>query len=125
MVEGAEKEDLENGPGHVVGTALPGTTGNCVIAGHRDTVFRGLKDIRKGDEILVETHEATYHYRVNDMSIILPTNTKCLMPTPKPELHLITCYPFYYVGNAPKRFVVSASLEQVQTASAEPGRPPA
>ena len=125
VVEGAEKEDLENGPGHVVGTAMPGPTGNCVIAGHRDTVFRQLKDIHPGDEIVVETHEASYHYRVRDMNIILPTNTKCLMPTPKAELHLITCYPFYFVGNAPKRYVVSADLENVQTASASAPRPPA
>jgi sortase A len=125
VVEGAEKEDLENGPGHVVGTAMPGPTGNCVIAGHRDTVFRQLKDIHPGDEIVMETHEASYHYRVKEMNIILPTNTKCLMPTPKAELHLITCYPFYFVGNAPKRYVVSADLENVQTATAKAPRPPA
>ena len=124
VVEGSEKEDLENGPGHVVGTALPGTSGNCVIAGHRDTVFRQLKNVHHGDEIVVETHEASYHYRVKEMSIILPTNTKCLMPTPQPELHLITCYPFYFIGSAPKGFVVTAALEAVKETSLNPQRPP-
>ncbi len=125
VVEGAEKEDLENGPGHVVGTALPGPVGNCVIAGHRDTVFRQLKDVHKGDEIVVDTHQASYHYRVSEMNIILPTNTKCLMPTPKAQLHLITCYPFYFVGNAPKRYVVTANLENVKTVAPKPAAPPA
>ena len=114
VVEGSELADLENGPGHVVGTALPGPTGNCAIAGHRDTVFRQLRNIKVGDEVVVETHQAAYHYRVSDTQIILPTNTKCLMPTPSAELHLITCYPFYFVGNAPKRFVVTAPLERVE-----------
>ena len=124
VVEGAEEVDLENGPGHVVGTALPGATGNCAIAGHRDTVFRQLKDIKIGDEVVVETHQAAYHYRVSETQIILPTNIKCLLPTPSAELHLITCYPFYFVGNAPKRFVVTAPLERVEALASNP-RPPA
>ena len=128
VVEGSELADLENGPGHVVGTALPGPTGNCAIAGHRDTVFRQLRNIKIGDEVVVETHQAAYHYRVSDTQIILPTNTKCLMPTPSAELHLITCYPFYFVGNAPKRFVVTAPLERVENLAkqdATPNHPPA
>ena len=128
VVEGSEAVDLENGPGHVVGTALPGATGNCAIAGHRDTVFRQLRNIKVGDEVVVETHQAAYHYRVSDTQIILPTNTKCLMPTPSAELHLITCYPFYFVGNAPKRFVVTAPLERVENIAkqdADQTHPPA
>src|SRR5436305_270887 len=98
VVEGSEKEDLENGPGHVVGTALPGPTGNCAIAGHRDTVFRQLRNVKVGDEVVVETHQAIYHYRVSNTEIILPTNIKSLAPTPPAELHAITCYPSYSVG---------------------------
>jgi sortase A len=128
VVEGSEKEDLENGPGHVVGTALPGPTGNCAIAGHRDTVFRQLRNIKVGDEVVVETHQAAYHYRVSATQIILPTNIQCLLPTPSAELHLITCYPFYFVGNAPKRFVVTAPLERVDNVAqqdSKPDHPPA
>lgn len=128
VVEGAEEVDLENGPGHVVGTALPGPTGNCAIAGHRDTVFRQLRNIKVGDEVVVETHQAAYHYRVSGTQIILPTNIQCLLPTPSAELHLITCYPFYFVGNAPKRFVVTAPLERVENLAKQdvkPGQPPA
>lgn len=110
VVEGDDEADLRRGPGHMPGTAFPGTRGNSVIAGHRDTHFRVLKDIRKGDDIVVETSAGQFLYRVHDTSIVPPSNTSALQPSAGPELHLITCYPFYYVGNAPKRFVVDARL---------------
>jgi sortase A len=110
VVEGDDERDLRRGPGHVQGTAMPGTRGNSVIAGHRDTHFRVLKDIRKGDDIVVETSAGQFLYRVRDTSIVPPSNTSSLQPSPGPMLHLITCYPFYYVGSAPQRFVVEASL---------------
>jgi sortase A len=110
VVEGDDEADLRRGPGHMPGTAMPGARGNSVIAGHRDTHFRVLKDIRRGDDIVVETNAGQFLYRVRDTSIVSPSNTSALQPSAGPELHLITCYPFYYVGNAPKRFVVDARL---------------
>ncbi len=111
VVEGDDAQDLKVGPGHMPGTAMPGADGNCVIAGHRDTHFRILKDIKKGDEIDLETSQGRFVYRVETTHVVRPTNTESLQPTPDAELHLVTCYPFYYLGSAPKRFVVQAKLE--------------
>lgn len=110
VVEGDDSADLRRGPGHLPGTAMPGDGGNCVIAGHRDTHFRVLKDIRKGDDIIIETSRGQFLYRVERTRIVPPTNLGPLQPTAGAELNLITCYPFYYVGSAPKRFVVEAQL---------------
>jgi sortase A len=110
VVEGDDSADLRRGPGHLPGTAMPGDDGNCVIAAHRDTHFRVLKDIRKGDDIILQTDRGQFLYRVEGTRIVVPTNTASLQPTGDAELHLITCYPFYYVGSAPKRFVVRAQL---------------
>ena len=108
---GADKKSLRLGPGHLTGTAMPGTAGNCVIAAHRDTHFRALKDVKKGDEILVTTRQGEFRYRVTKISIVSPKNTAALRPTPGGVLNLITCYPFYYVGSAPRRFIVEANFE--------------
>ncbi len=110
VVEGDRSADLRRGPGHLIGTAMPGADGNCVIAGHRDTHFRVLKDIRKGDDIILQTSAGEYLYRVRSQRVISTEDTEVLDPTPDPELSLITCYPFYYVGNAPERFLVEAQL---------------
>lgn len=110
VFEGLNDKHLRLGPAHLRGTAFPGTSGNCVIAGHRDTHFRVLKDIRAGDEIRVETRRGDYIYTVTRVSIVKPSNTRALRPTAGPVMNLITCYPFYYVGPAPKRFVVEAQL---------------
>lgn len=110
VIEGDGPRELRRGPGHLLGTAMPGEKGNCVIAGHRDTHFRVLKDIRDGDDIVLETDTGQYLYRVRKTHIVLPENTSALRPTENAALNLITCYPFYYVGSAPKRFVVEAQL---------------
>jgi sortase A len=110
VVEGDGTADLRRGPGHLPGTAMPGDDGNCVIAGHRDTHFRVLKDLKKGDDIILQTSRGQFLYRVEHMRVVPPTYTAPLRPTTDAELHLITCYPFYYVGSAPKRFVVQAQL---------------
>jgi len=110
VVEGTGKEELLKGPGHLEGTALPGTAGNCVIAGHRDTHFRILKDIRESDEILLESGGAVHRYRVTRTRVVYPTNTGLIQPRPEATLTLVTCFPFYYLGPAPKRFVVQAEL---------------
>jgi sortase A len=111
VVEGDGVGELRRGPGHLVGTPMPGQDGNCIIAGHRDTHFRILKDIRKGDAIILQTQAGQYTYRVSGTRIVSPNNTASLKPTSDAELHLITCYPFYYLGSAPERFVVQARLQ--------------
>jgi sortase A len=110
VVEGDGHRELRRGPGHLAGTAMPGEDGNCVIAGHRDTHFRVLKDIREGDDIILQTSAGQFLYRVKRMRVVSPENTSALEPTNSAELNLITCYPFYYIGSAPKRFVVEAQL---------------
>ncbi len=112
VVEGDNDSALEKGPGHVRGSAMPGEHGNCVIAGHRDLHFRFLKNIEPGDEVFLETAQGRFRYRVTGTKIITPNQIQVLQPTPDAELHLITCYPFYFLGHAPKRFVVTAELDQ-------------
>lgn len=110
VVDGDGPEALRRGPGHLTGTAMPGARGNCVIAGHRDTHFRVLKNIRRGDEIVLATPAGRYLYRVVATKVISPDNLGPLHPTRDAELNLITCYPFSYIGDAPQRFVVKARL---------------
>ena len=111
VVEGSDEQALSKGPGHVKGTAMPGEEGNCVIAGHRNLQFRFLKDLHRGDLIFLATTEGRFCYRVTGTRIIPPTDLTALQPTRDAELHLITCFPFFYVGHAPKRYVVSAVLD--------------
>jgi sortase A len=110
VVEGDGAGELRRGPGHLIGTAMPGGDGNCVIAGHRDTHFRVLKDVRAGDDIVLQTDRGQFLYRVRRTEVVTPDNTSALRPTSSAELNLITCYPFYYVGSAPRRFIVEAQL---------------
>jgi sortase A len=110
VVEGDGARELQRGPGHLSGTALPGAAGNCVIAGHRDTHFRVLREIRKGDDVILQTESGQYLYRVKHTGVVSPENTAALQPTSNAVVNLITCYPFSYVGPAPKRFVVQAQL---------------
>ncbi len=111
VVEGTDDRDLKRGPGHVTGSVLPGADGNCVIAGHRDTHFSTLKNIQDGDEIDLERDGHKYRYRVDGLQVVEPDNTASLRSTKAAVLNLITCYPFHYIGTAPKRFVVHAALE--------------
>ena len=117
VIEGDGARELRRAPGHLPGPAMPGAKGNCVIAGHRDTHFRVLKDIRKGDDIVLETRNGEYLYRVESMKVVSPKNVGPLQPTAGPELNLITCYPFYYIGSAPRRFVVQARLAGLLSAT--------
>jgi sortase A len=110
VVEGTDAADLRRGPGHLEGTAMPGEAGNCVIAGHRDTHFRILRQIRPGDSIILETQKGRFCYRVRHARVVSPENTASLRPSHDGLLHLITCYPFYYVGAAPKRMIIEAQL---------------
>jgi sortase A len=108
VVEGDSTEDLRHAIGHIPTTALPGNQGNVGIAGHRDTFFRPLRNIRKGDLIALSTSQGDHKYEVQSTEIVLPEDSWVLRPTPSPSLTLVTCYPFYYLGSAPKRFIVHA-----------------
>jgi sortase A len=108
VLEGVEARTLRRGAGHIPGTALPVQNGNVGIAGHRDSFFRALKDIGKNDIITMITPEGTYRYEVEWTRIVMPDDTEVLDDPGKPALTLVTCYPFYYVGSAPKRFIVRA-----------------
>jgi len=110
VLEGAGKTELSRGPGHLSGTALPGDAGNCIIAGHRDTHFRILSKVELGDTISLESGGRRFEYRVTDRFVVKPSDTSTLAPTTNSSLTLVTCYPFYYVGPAPKRFIVRAEL---------------
>lgn len=108
---GSDAGTLEKGPGHVPGTAMPGeedARNNCVITAHRDTHFRRLGWLRKGHSISLQTPAGERAYRVVSREIVTPDTVRVLRPTEKPRLTLITCYPFNYVGPAPKRLVVVA-----------------
>jgi LPXTG-site transpeptidase (sortase) family protein len=102
---------LRHGVGVIEGTAPPGSVGNIGIAGHRDGFFRPLKDIAVGDAIELVTRGAVQTFRVATIRIVDPLDTSVLDPTEATQLTLVTCYPFYYVGYAPDRYIVHAALE--------------
>ncbi|HVW07192.1 MAG TPA: class D sortase [Bryobacteraceae bacterium] len=108
IVEGADAGDLRHAAGHVIGTAFPGQPGNVAIAAHRDTFFRPLRKIQPNDLIRLITPQGEFQYRVAWTRVVMPTDVAVLRPDGGQELTLITCYPFYYVGAAPKRFIVRA-----------------
>ena len=108
-----DSASLLRGIGHVKGTAMPGGLGNMGLAGHRDTYFRPLRNITAGMEIHVRDASGTYRYIVDRTEVVLPDQVSVLDVGAQPELTLITCYPFSYVGAAPKRFIVHAHLLSV------------
>jgi Ca-activated chloride channel family protein len=108
ILEGTDEKTLKRGPGHIESTAFPGQAGNIGIAAHRDIHFRALKDIRAGDEIRVITPRQTDSYLVESTRIVGPDEVELLDPDFGPGLTLVTCFPFYYIGNAPRRFIVRA-----------------
>jgi sortase A len=108
VLEGTTPQTLKHGVGHIEGTALPGEPGNVGIAGHRDTYFRGLKDIRAEDEIQIQTAAGITHYQVDWIQITVPSDVAIMSSATGSALTLVTCYPFHYIGAAPERFVVHA-----------------
>jgi len=109
VLQGTGARVLRLGAGHVEDTPLPGEPGNSGIAGHRDTFFRGLKDVRTDDELELQTASGVTHYRVDSVRVVQPHDTSVLWTSSgDSSLTLVTCYPFYLVGPAPKRFVVHA-----------------
>ena len=109
VTEGTSARVLRMAVGHIPGTALPGQAGNVALAGHRDTFFRRLGDLKTGDVIKVTTPRGQYLYGVRFTSIVAPDEIWVLNPSTGQTLTLVTCYPFYFVGAAPKRFIVRAS----------------
>jgi sortase A len=108
ILEGTDDRTLRRAVGHIPGTALPGRSGNVAIAGHRDTFFRPLRNLRKDDEITLATLNGSYHYRVDSTQVVEPEDTQALESSDEAILTLVTCYPFTFVGAAPKRFIVRA-----------------
>ena len=110
VLEGSDDATLSRGAGHIEDTPFPGESGNVGIAGHRDTVFRPLRNIQVGDPLELTTPNRLYRYRISKTLIVGPDDVYVLDPTPDPALTLVTCYPFEYVGHAPRRFIVRADL---------------
>ena len=108
--EGVDIRTLRGSVGHVPGTALPGEPGNAAFAAHRDTFFRPLAGIRKGDFVLVTTPDGVHRYRVYATRVVEPTDVTVLRSGQQSQLTLVTCYPFDFVGSAPQRFIVHAEL---------------
>jgi LPXTG-site transpeptidase (sortase) family protein len=108
IVHGTSDRALRRAVGHIEGTAVPGEPGNSGIAGHRDTFFRELRGVRKGDLIRIKTLEATYSYSIDSIRIVDPEDTWVLNASAAPALTLVTCYPFDYIGTAPRRYIVHA-----------------
>jgi sortase A len=108
VIEGDDDTTLKRAVGHLPDTPLPWQDGNSAIAGHRDGLFRPLKEIKVGDEIRFRTSRDEFRYRVTGTSIVQPDDISVLRPRKAASLTLITCYPFSFVGNAPKRFIIHA-----------------
>jgi sortase A len=108
--EGVDAQTLSTAVGHVPSTAMPGHSGNFALAAHRDTLFRPLRNIKLNDLITFRSLTQTFTYKVENTRIVKPTDVAVLRSDGRDSLTLITCYPFYYVGSAPERFIVQARL---------------
>jgi sortase A len=109
VLEGTDDWTLNRAVGHIEDTAGPGGNGNVGIAGHRDGFFRGLKDVAVGDALELETQRGIERYLIERIWVVAPEDISVLDPTPSPTLTLVTCYPFYFIGSAPQRYIVRAA----------------
>lgn len=112
VVEGTDEDELARGVGHYAGSVLPGEPDNVVLSGHRDTVFRQMGEMQKGDELQVETAHGTFVYVITKMWITKADDRTVIVPHKKPVLTLSTCYPFTFIGPAPKRYIIQAELKE-------------
>ena len=112
VFEGTDEPVLNRGVGRIAGTAKPGEAGNIGIAGHRDGFFRCLKDIEIGDRIELGAQGQKSTYTVDRIRVVNPEDVSVLLPRDRPALTLVTCYPFYFIGSAPQRFIVHASMTE-------------
>jgi sortase A len=110
VLEGSDDRTLARGAGHIEDTAFPGEPGNVGVAGHRDTIFRPVRNLRLGDPLVVTTADSIYRYKITRMAIVEPKDVFVLDPINKPSLTLVTCFPFDFIGHAPKRYIVGADL---------------
>ena len=108
VVQGESSKVLRRAVGHLPETALPGEPGNVVLAGHRDSFFRPLRGIQPGDAITIETPDGEFEYQVESTKVVWPSDIQVLQAAGENTLTLVTCFPFYYLGSAPKRFIVRA-----------------
>jgi sortase A len=111
IFDGTDELTLNRGLGRIEGTAQIRQAGNIGLAGHRDGFFRGLKDIQRGDAVELVLSDRTKKYVVDQTQVVTPDDVEVLAPTAAPTLTLVTCFPFYYVGSAPQRFIVTASMK--------------
>jgi sortase A len=111
VVEGTSRKQLLAGPGHMEATAQPGDIGNAVITAHRDTFFRHIYELNKGDVVELQRNGAIYRYEVTSKRVVDPSDTSVLRANADRQLTLITCYPTYFIGPAPERLVVFARLQ--------------
>jgi LPXTG-site transpeptidase (sortase) family protein len=124
VAQGDSAKVLRRAVGHLRETPLPGEPGNVALAGHRDGFFRPLRNIRAGDAISLNTLDGEFVYRVETTEVVLPSEVQVLQPSRVNTLTLVTCYPFYYVGSAPKRFIVRARQIGRLPAEMPPGGSP-
>lgn len=110
VLEGAGRKQLKLGPGRIKSSALPGEPGNSVITAHRDTFFRRVYELKKGDELLIRRKGEIFRFQVSGYKIVKPDDLSVLKPTSDAQLTLITCYPTYFIGPAPERLVVFSKL---------------
>lgn len=115
VIYGTGEPVLRRGAGLIEGASFPGDGGNVAIAAHRDTFFRGLKDVAVGDLIELDAPDRKWVYRITELTVVEPTDVHVLADTGEPVLTLVTCYPFYFVGSAPQRFVVRAVAVEPST----------
>ena len=108
VVEGTHEDELEKGVGHYAGSVLPGEPDNAVLSGHRDTVFRKIGQLEPGDQLIVQSEYGKFAYTITKTWITTPDDRTVIVPHEKPVLTLTTCYPFTYVGPAPKRYIIQA-----------------
>lgn len=118
VFEGTDELTLNRGVGHILGTAHPGEEGNIGIAGHRDGFFRGLKDVRVGDPIVLTTPDASLTYVVDNIEIVYPQDVRVLRKRAVAAITLSTCYPFYFIGDAPQRYIVQGRLQEQSPSNA-------
>ena len=116
--EGADDDTLRVAVGHIQGTSKIGANGNAGLAAHRNTFFKPLQNVKVGDLVTVTTADGVFSYRVQNLSVVLPTQVSVLAPTPNETLTLVTCYPFDWVGEAPQRLIVKAVREEARASAA-------
>lgn len=110
IVQGTGSDELKNGVGHYIQSVMPGENDNCVLSGHRDTVFSKLGKLKIGDQLIVETATGAFTYEVNGSRIVDKDDRTVIVPSDHAMLTLSTCYPFYFVGSAPERYIITADL---------------